>query len=70
MAKMEQQGELSTVESLKNSLEDRTRRQGKIIEAIETAGNVGRLADRLRELEREIEEIRRMLDQYDEGKKS
>ena len=52
---MERQGEMSTVDSLKKDLEDRKRRQGKIIEAIETAGNVGSLAERLRGLEREIE---------------
>src|SRR3954452_704015 len=57
VSEMERQGEISTVDSLKKDLEDRKRRQRKIIEAIETAGNIGSLSGRLRDLEREIEQI-------------
>jgi len=57
VSEMERHGEILTVDSLKKNLEDRKRRQGKVIEAIETAGSIGSLAGRLRELEQEIEEI-------------
>ena len=57
VSEMERQGELSTVDSLKKNLEDRKRRQRKIIEAIETAGNVGSLAERVRDLGDEIDQI-------------
>ena len=57
VSEMERHGEISTVDSLKKNLDDRKRRQGKVIEAIETAGSIGSLAGRLRDLEREIEEI-------------
>ena len=48
LAEMERQGSIMTVESLKKDLEDRKRRQAKLLDVIETAGEVSILAERLR----------------------
>jgi len=48
LAEIECQGSIMTVESLKKDLEDRKRRQAKLLDVIETAGEVSILAERLR----------------------
>src|SRR5215471_2215373 len=47
---MVRQGSISSVESLTKDLEDKKRRQAKLIDAIETAGDIASLAERLREI--------------------
>ncbi len=64
MAQMERQGSIVTVQSLEKDLEDRRRRQAKLIEAIEVAADVTSLAERLRGLEAEIAKIQQAIAAY------
>jgi site-specific DNA recombinase len=61
LADMERQGSVMTVDSLRKDLEDRKRRQAKLIEAIETAGDINVLTERLRMLATEIENIQQAI---------
>jgi site-specific DNA recombinase len=61
LADMERQGSLMTVESLRGDLEDRKRWQAKVIEAIETAGDINVLTERLRTLAAEIKNIQQTI---------
>jgi len=45
------QGSVVSAESLTKDLEDKKRRRAKLIEAIETAGDIDSLTERLRDLE-------------------
>jgi len=58
LAAMERDGSLATLESLKRDLDDKKRRQARIIAAIETAGDINTLTERLRNLENEITGIK------------
>ncbi len=55
---------IRSVDSLKHDLDDRKRKQAKLIEAIETAGEVSMLANRLRDLESEIKRIQGAIAAY------
>ena len=57
LSEIERQGVTVSVESLKKDLEDRKRRQGRLIDAIETRGDINSLTERLRALEDEIKGI-------------
>ena len=64
LAEMARQGALVSVESLTKDLEDKKRRRARIIEAIETAGDIGGLTERLRDLEGEIKRIQHAIDNH------
>jgi site-specific DNA recombinase len=51
LAVMERSGSVATLESLKRDLDEKKRRQARIITAIETAGDIDALTGRLRNLE-------------------
>ncbi len=51
---MRHNGSSVSLDSLKKDLDDRKRRQAKLIEAIETAGDVSMLTGRLRDLQSEV----------------
>jgi site-specific DNA recombinase len=57
LVEMEHAGSLTTVENLKKDLDDRNRRQAKLIEAIETTGEISAISARLKDLESEIRQI-------------
>jgi DNA invertase Pin-like site-specific DNA recombinase len=57
LAEMAHSGTLATLENLRKDLEDRKRRQAKLIEAIESAGEITAISSRLKELENEIRQI-------------
>ncbi len=61
---MQRQGSIVSLESLKAELEDRKRRQTKLIEAIEVASDVTSLTERLRVLETETRRIQEAIDAY------
>jgi site-specific DNA recombinase len=54
LAAMERDGSVATLESLQRDLDDKKRRQARMITAIETAGDINALIERLRNLESEI----------------
>jgi site-specific DNA recombinase len=54
LVEMERQGLFTTVDSLQKDLDDRKRRQAKLIKAIEIAPDVSMLTERLRSLESEV----------------
>jgi hypothetical protein len=54
---MERAGSLTTLENLKKDLDDRKRRQAKLIEALETTGEIVAISSRLKDLESEIRQI-------------
>jgi hypothetical protein len=58
LAVMERSGSVATLESLKRDLDEKKRRQARIITAIETAGDIDALTGRLRNLENEITGIK------------
>jgi hypothetical protein len=64
LAEMVRQGSISSVESLTKDLEDKKRRQSKLIDAIETAGDITSLVERLREIEGEIKRIQNAITSY------
>ena len=64
LAEMEGEGATTTLNSLKKDLEDKKRRQRKLIEAIEMAGDITVLTARLRELEPEIKGIEGAIARY------
>jgi len=64
LADMERQGTIASVESLKKDLEEQKRRQANLIEAIETAGDINSLTERLRAVETEISRIQRAVADY------
>ena len=64
LAAMKRQGSIATVDSLKKSLEDRKQRRGRLIEAIETGGDIKPLTGRLCELENEIQQIESAIADY------
>ena len=64
LTEMERNGSITTVESLKKELEDRKRRQAKVIDAIETAGDIGMLTVRLQGLESEVKRIQGAIASY------
>jgi hypothetical protein len=64
LAAMERQGSITTVDSLKKDLEDRRQRRGRLLEALETGGDIKTLIGRLRELENEIKRIETAIADY------
>jgi site-specific DNA recombinase len=64
LADIARQGTVKTVDALKKDLEDRKRRRSKVLEAIETAGDIDSLTDRLRELETDIKGIEAAITAY------
>jgi hypothetical protein len=64
LTEMERQGSIMTVDSLKKELEDRKRRQAKLIEAIETSGDISLLTERLRALGGEVKRIEKAIASY------
>ena len=64
LAAMERQGSITTVDSLKKDLEDRSQRRGRLLEALETGGDIKTLIGRLRELENEIKRIETAIADY------
>jgi hypothetical protein len=54
---MTRQGSVMSVESLTKDLEEKKRRRAKLIDPIQTAGDIASLTDRLRDLEGEIKRI-------------
>jgi site-specific DNA recombinase len=64
LAAMERQGSIATVDSLKKDLEDRRQRRSRIIEALETGGDIETLVGRMRELENEIKRIETAIADY------
>ena len=63
-AEMKTENATVTLDSLKKDLEERKRRQAKLIEAIETAGDIAVLTERLRGLEREVKHIEEAIARY------
>ena len=57
IASMEHEGSIVSVETLMKDLEDKKKRRAKLIDAIETAGDIASLTQRLRELEAEINQV-------------
>jgi site-specific DNA recombinase len=64
IAEMEGQGSVMTVDALREDLEDRKRRQARVIEAIEAAGDINILTGRLRTLDNEIKDIQQAIARY------
>jgi hypothetical protein len=64
LTEMDRQGSIKTLAALKHDLGDRERRLANVITAIETAGDVSLLANRLREPNSEVESIRKAIDTY------
>jgi hypothetical protein len=64
LTEMARQGSIPTVDSLKKDFEDRKRRQSKLVEALETNGDITSLTVRLREVEAEIKHIQEAIDAY------
>ena len=64
LVEMTRQGAVVSVESLQKDLEERKRRRAKLIEAIETAGDIASLVERLRDLEAEITRIHHAIENH------
>jgi hypothetical protein len=61
---MERQGSIMTVDSLRKDLKDRKGRQPKLIEAIETSGDISLLTERLQALGGEVKRIEEAIASY------
>ena len=61
---MARQGALVSVESMAKALEDKKRRRAKLIEAIETAGDIASLTERLHDLEGRIKRLQRAIENH------
>lgn len=57
LSEMQRQDSITSADSLKKDLEDKKRRQARLLGAIETAGDISSLTERLRVLEAEIKSI-------------
>jgi site-specific DNA recombinase len=64
LAELAREGSSATVDALRKDLEDRKRRRAKIMEAIETAGEINSLTVRLRDLENDIKRIQEAIAHY------
>jgi site-specific DNA recombinase len=64
LAEMARQGAVVSLESLTKDLEEKKRRRAKLIDAIETAGDITSLTDRLRDLEGEIKRIQHAIENH------
>jgi hypothetical protein len=64
LAEMARHGAVVSVESLTNDPERKKGRRAKLIEVIETAGDIASLTERLRNLEGEIDQIEQAIASY------
>ncbi len=64
LTEMERQGSIATLDSLKTQRQDMEARRGRLIQAIETGGDLPGLTGRLREVEAEITRLNEALAVY------